>query len=192
MRPGTDWVNRESDAHDKIRLYARPAARGKAVTGTTSRRPIFRVALGNHAKTGALAWAHTYDADFLGGAGYRQRGGDEAPHQAGFSAREELIMRCSQDLVATWARSRFEIAPFCIHDYSMNAGTDGAGARARPSSLIPWRTDSNSLEPRWTLMATALLVCPRPLTHRGLVELRGASGDPLSIRSSSRRRGRSW
>ncbi|MFT3773561.1 MAG: PQQ-binding-like beta-propeller repeat protein [Minicystis sp.] len=70
MRPGTDWVNREADALDKVRLYARPAAQGAAVFGDRFAATYFRVALGFDAKTGAIAWAHAHDADLLGGAAY--------------------------------------------------------------------------------------------------------------------------
>src|SRR6185369_17098938 len=30
MRPGTDWIEREAGAIDKVRLYARPTAKGPA------------------------------------------------------------------------------------------------------------------------------------------------------------------
>jgi outer membrane protein assembly factor BamB len=71
MRSGTDWVTREPDAHDKIRLYARPAASGPpAVEGGRFAATYFKVALGLDAATGGLAWAHAHDADFLGGAAY--------------------------------------------------------------------------------------------------------------------------
>ncbi len=70
-RRGTDWVNRESDALDKIRLYARPAAAGASgVVGGRFAATYYRIALGLAAPTGALAWAHAHDADFLGGAAY--------------------------------------------------------------------------------------------------------------------------
>jgi outer membrane protein assembly factor BamB len=72
MRPGTDWVNREADALDKVRLYARPLAEGPAgVEGDRFAATYFRVALGFDAKSGALAWARGHDADFLGGAAYK-------------------------------------------------------------------------------------------------------------------------
>jgi outer membrane protein assembly factor BamB len=68
-RPGTDWVNRESDATDRVRLYARPSSTGAAgVVGGRFAATYYRVALGLAASTGALAWAHAHDADFLGGA----------------------------------------------------------------------------------------------------------------------------
>jgi outer membrane protein assembly factor BamB len=72
MRPGTDWVSREPDAHDKIHLYARPAASGPpAVEGGRFAATYFKVALGFDAATGGLAWAHAHGADFLGGAAAR-------------------------------------------------------------------------------------------------------------------------
>jgi outer membrane protein assembly factor BamB len=71
-RPGTDWVNREADVHDKIRLYARPTAGGPAgVEGGRFAATYFNVALGLDAASGRLAWAHTHRADFLGGAAAR-------------------------------------------------------------------------------------------------------------------------
>jgi outer membrane protein assembly factor BamB len=71
MRPGTDWVEREADTLDKVRLYARPTATGPAgVDGGRFAATHFRIALGLDARTGALAWARAHDADFLGGAAY--------------------------------------------------------------------------------------------------------------------------
>ncbi|APR83562.1 Hypothetical protein A7982_08911 [Minicystis rosea] len=70
MRSGTDWVNREADALDKVRLYARPARQGAAVDGNRFAATYLRVALGLDAKNGAVAWAHAHDADLLGGAAY--------------------------------------------------------------------------------------------------------------------------
>jgi outer membrane protein assembly factor BamB len=68
-RPGTDWVNREADAHDKIRLYARPTVQGPpGVEGGRFTATYFNVALGLDAGSGRLVWAHAHRADFLGGA----------------------------------------------------------------------------------------------------------------------------
>jgi outer membrane protein assembly factor BamB len=68
-RPGTDWVNREADDHDKIRLYARPTVQGPpGVEGGRFAATYFNVALGLDAGSGRLAWAHAHRADFLGGA----------------------------------------------------------------------------------------------------------------------------
>ena len=72
MRPGTDWINRKSDATDKVSLYARPTTAGPAgVEADRFAATYFRVALGFDASTGALVWARAHDADFLGGAAYR-------------------------------------------------------------------------------------------------------------------------
>lgn len=71
-RPGTDWMNREADALDKVRLYARPRATGPAgIEGGRFAATYFNVALGFDAGSGALAWAHPHRADFLGGAAIR-------------------------------------------------------------------------------------------------------------------------
>lgn len=72
MRDGTEWLEREADAFDKVRLYARPATGGGplAVTGGRFASTYFRVALGFDASNGALAWARLHDADFMGGAAY--------------------------------------------------------------------------------------------------------------------------
>lgn len=71
MRPGGDWIERTADALDKVRLYARPAARGPAaIDGGRFAATYFRAALGFDARSGAIAWAHAHDADFLGGAAY--------------------------------------------------------------------------------------------------------------------------
>jgi outer membrane protein assembly factor BamB len=71
MRPGTDWVIREAETIDKVRLYARPIAAGPAgIEGDRFAATDFRIALGLDAVTGALAWVHAHDADFLGGAAY--------------------------------------------------------------------------------------------------------------------------
>ncbi len=71
MRPGTDWVDREAEALDKIRLYARPTASGPLVVdGGRFAATYFKVAIGLDASSGALAWAHAHAADFLGGAAY--------------------------------------------------------------------------------------------------------------------------
>lgn len=72
MRPGTDWINREAEAFDKIRLYARPTASGVLrVDGGRFAATYFRIAVGLDASSGALAWARANPADFLGGAAYR-------------------------------------------------------------------------------------------------------------------------
>jgi outer membrane protein assembly factor BamB len=71
-RPGTDWVNREADAQDKIRLYARPTASGPAgIDGGRLAVTWFRIVLGVDAASGRLVWARAHSADFLGGAAYR-------------------------------------------------------------------------------------------------------------------------
>lgn len=71
MRPGTDWVIREAETIDKVRLYARPTATGPSgIEGGRFVATYFRIALGLDAATGALAWVHANDADFLGGAAY--------------------------------------------------------------------------------------------------------------------------
>jgi outer membrane protein assembly factor BamB len=71
MRSGTDGVTREPDAHDKVRLYARPTASGPpAVEGGRFAATYFEVALGLDAATGGLAWAHAHGTVFLGGAAY--------------------------------------------------------------------------------------------------------------------------
>lgn len=70
MRPGTEWVNREADTSDKVRLHARPAASGDGVDGGRFAATAYRVAMGFDARSGALAWARVSDGDFLGGAAY--------------------------------------------------------------------------------------------------------------------------
>jgi outer membrane protein assembly factor BamB len=70
-RPGTDWLNRQAEASDKVRLYARPIVSGPAgIEGGRFAATYPRVALGFDASTGALAWAHVHAADLLGGAAY--------------------------------------------------------------------------------------------------------------------------
>jgi outer membrane protein assembly factor BamB len=65
-------VNREADAMDKIRVYARPAPNGPAaVDGGRFAATYFRVALGLDASSGGPLWARIHDADFIGGAAYR-------------------------------------------------------------------------------------------------------------------------
>jgi outer membrane protein assembly factor BamB len=72
MRPGTDWLGREADAADKVRLYARPTPSGApGVDGGRFAATYYRIALGFDAATGGLAWAHAHDADFVGGAAPR-------------------------------------------------------------------------------------------------------------------------
>jgi outer membrane protein assembly factor BamB len=71
IRPGTDWVNREAETIDKVRLYARPTANGPVgIEGGHFAATEFRIALGLDAATGALVWVHAHDTDFLGGAAY--------------------------------------------------------------------------------------------------------------------------
>jgi outer membrane protein assembly factor BamB len=71
-RAGTDWVNREAETLDKIRLYARPTAVGPAgVDDGRFAATYYNVALGFDARSGALLWARPHRADFLGGAAYR-------------------------------------------------------------------------------------------------------------------------
>jgi outer membrane protein assembly factor BamB len=71
-RPGTDWVNREAEPLDKIRLYARPTTSGPAgIEGGRFAATYYRVALGFDASSSTLVWAQPHDADFLGGAAYQ-------------------------------------------------------------------------------------------------------------------------
>jgi len=71
IRPGTDWVMREAETIDKVRLYARPLAAGPAgIEGGRFVATELRIALGLDASTGVLVWVHAHDADFLGGAAY--------------------------------------------------------------------------------------------------------------------------
>jgi outer membrane protein assembly factor BamB len=71
MRPGSDWLTREADAGDKVRLYARPAPQGTNVDSGRFVATSFRMARGLDARTGAPVWEHAHEADFLGGAAYR-------------------------------------------------------------------------------------------------------------------------
>jgi outer membrane protein assembly factor BamB len=71
MRPGTDWVGREADVHDKIRLYARPTPIGPpAVDGGRYAATSHEIVLGLDAATGGLAWRRVHGAAFVGGAAY--------------------------------------------------------------------------------------------------------------------------
>ncbi len=71
MRSGTEWINREGEATDRINVYARPTASGPmAIDGGHFVVTYFRLAVGLDATSGALAWAHAHRTDFLGGAAY--------------------------------------------------------------------------------------------------------------------------
>ena len=73
MRDGTTTPPRESDAIDKVHLYARPTASGApGLDGNRFASTYFRVAMGFDGKTGDLVWAHAHGADFLGGAAYAE------------------------------------------------------------------------------------------------------------------------
>ncbi|WP_438025553.1 outer membrane protein assembly factor BamB family protein [Sorangium sp. So ce233] len=71
MTPGTEVLAPTASAADKARLHARPRASGRP--GFHANRFVatyYRAAVGINARTGALAWAHAGEADFLGGAAY--------------------------------------------------------------------------------------------------------------------------
>jgi outer membrane protein assembly factor BamB len=70
-RPSASPPGRASDVLDRVRLYARPTAAGPAgIEGGRFAATYSRVALGLDASSGAIAWAHAHDADFIGGAAY--------------------------------------------------------------------------------------------------------------------------
>ena len=69
--PGTDSLPAAADARDRIQLFARPTATGElGIEGGRFTATYFQIALGLDAKSGALAWVHTHDTAFLGGAAY--------------------------------------------------------------------------------------------------------------------------
>ncbi|WP_437952608.1 PQQ-binding-like beta-propeller repeat protein [Sorangium sp. So ce296] len=71
MSDGTEVLAPVASAEDRARLYARPRASGPP--GIEAERFVatyYRAAVGINARTGALAWAHAGEADFLGGAAY--------------------------------------------------------------------------------------------------------------------------
>jgi len=69
MRSGTEVPPLYAVASDKVKLYARPAAKGPlAIVGGRYAATYYRVALGLDASSGKLRWAHTHDAEFIGGA----------------------------------------------------------------------------------------------------------------------------
>ena len=71
LPPGIDIPPVQSGAHDKIRLYARPAASGApSIEGGRFAATYFRIAVGFDAQSGAIGWAYAHDADFLDGAAY--------------------------------------------------------------------------------------------------------------------------
>ncbi|MEZ4302631.1 MAG: PQQ-binding-like beta-propeller repeat protein [Polyangiaceae bacterium] len=68
---GLDVLPPRPQPSDRIRLYARPRARG--APGFSADRYAAthgRVAMGLDATTGSIVWVHAHDADFLGGAAY--------------------------------------------------------------------------------------------------------------------------
>ncbi|WP_437326082.1 outer membrane protein assembly factor BamB family protein [Sorangium sp. So ce381] len=71
MTAGTDVLAPTASAGDMARLYARPRPTGPP--GIEAERFVatyYRAAVGLDARSGALAWAHAGEADFLGGAAY--------------------------------------------------------------------------------------------------------------------------
>jgi len=73
MRPGSSPVGAQSDAFDKIRLYARPSD-SKGPLGIDAERyyaTYYHVLLGLDAKTGELRWTKSVTSDISGGAAYR-------------------------------------------------------------------------------------------------------------------------
>ncbi|HVY48213.1 MAG TPA: hypothetical protein VHB21_20135, partial [Minicystis sp.] len=71
MTSGLEPEPVRSTAVDRVRLYARPKAKG--APGIDSDRfgaTYYRVALGFEATQGEIAWAHLGDADYLGGAAF--------------------------------------------------------------------------------------------------------------------------
>ncbi|WP_437896376.1 outer membrane protein assembly factor BamB family protein [Sorangium sp. So ce124] len=71
MTAGTEVLAPTASAGDMARLYARPRPAGPP--GIEAERFVatyYRAAVGLDARSGALAWAHAGEADFLGGAAY--------------------------------------------------------------------------------------------------------------------------
>ncbi|WP_437675254.1 outer membrane protein assembly factor BamB family protein [Sorangium sp. So ce131] len=68
---GTEVPGPIASTDDKARRYARPRAAGPAgIEGERFAATYYRIAVGFDARSGALAWAHAGEADFLGGAAY--------------------------------------------------------------------------------------------------------------------------
>ncbi|WP_441290299.1 outer membrane protein assembly factor BamB family protein [Sorangium sp. KYC3313] len=71
MTAGTEVLAPAASAEDRARLYARPRPVGPpGIEGERYVATYYRAAVGLDARTGALAWAHAGEADFLGGAAY--------------------------------------------------------------------------------------------------------------------------
>lgn len=72
LRSGLEPGELVSTALDNVRLYARPAPAGEAtVEGGRFAATYYQIALGFDAASGALGWAYTHDADFIGGDAYQ-------------------------------------------------------------------------------------------------------------------------
>ncbi|WP_104985993.1 PQQ-binding-like beta-propeller repeat protein [Sorangium cellulosum] len=68
---GTEVPGPLASADDKARRYARPRASGPAgIEDERFAATYHRIAVGFDARSGALAWAHAGEADWLGGAAY--------------------------------------------------------------------------------------------------------------------------
>jgi outer membrane protein assembly factor BamB len=71
MPPGTEHPGAASDAEDRVRIFARTAPGDSSPLAIDSDRyfaTYFKLAMGFDAKGGGLAWVHTHDSDFIGGA----------------------------------------------------------------------------------------------------------------------------
>ncbi len=70
MFPGGSPVSPESNAQDRMRIYARPVG-GSTFVDVADHRyyaTYFRLVLGFDTPSGAVAWVHHHSSDFLGGA----------------------------------------------------------------------------------------------------------------------------
>lgn len=71
LKAGTDVPLVSSGAHDKVGLYARPAASGAAaIEGGRFAATYYKIAAGFDAQQGRLGWAYAHDAEFLAGGAY--------------------------------------------------------------------------------------------------------------------------
>ncbi|MGK3998666.1 outer membrane protein assembly factor BamB family protein [Sorangium sp. So ce1024] len=71
MTPGTEVLAPTASAGDKARLHARPRTSGRPGFDTNRFVATYhQAAVGFNARSGAAAWMHAGEADFLGGAAY--------------------------------------------------------------------------------------------------------------------------
>lgn len=167
-------------AADKIRLVARPD--GAAATDARFAATYYRLALGLDARSGALAWVSTHDADFMGGAQY----------PGGFALCDAAGRVLFLDATSGAEQSRLELGEkaveLCVVQADGFERRQGGGARPALAEQLAAavQTPNAELVAAQRLLLRELVALPDEAATRALIALVTSPGTAPSLHEEAR------